>query len=60
MDEPKRKFKCTLTDGRTVIITAPSPGSLRRIAIQKYNSMIENLREVEEITNACSEELSKI
>lgn len=58
MDE--RKFKCKLSDGRTVIITAPSPGSLRRLAIQKYNSTIENLREVEEVTDACSEELSEI
>lgn len=59
MNEPKRKFKCKLPDGRSVIITAPSPGSLRRIAMQKYDCLI-NVREVEEIIDACSEELSKI
>lgn len=55
-----RIFRCKLQNGKIVEIKAPSKGSLRRISIQKYGSMIENLNEVEEITDACGEDLSKI
>ena len=55
-----RKFRCKLQNGEIVKIKAPSKGSLRRISIQKYGSMIENLNEVEEITDACGEDLSEI
>lgn len=53
-------FRCKLPNGEIVEISAPTKGSLRRISIQKYGAMIENLNEVEEITDACGEELPKI
>ena len=55
-----RKFRCKLQNGEIVEIKAPSKGSLRRMSLQKYGSMIENLNEVEEITDACCEDLSEI
>ena len=55
-----RKFRCELQNGEIVEIKAPSKGSLRRMSLQKYGSMIENLNEVEEITDACGEDLSEI
>lgn len=55
-----RKFRCKLQNGEIVEIEAPSKGSLRRISIQKYGSMIESLNEVEEITDACGEDISEI
>ena len=55
-----RKFRCELQNGEIVEIKAPSKGSLRRISLQKYRSMIKSLNEVEEITDACSEDLPEI
>ena len=55
-----RKFRCKLQNGKIVEIKAPSKGSLRRMSLQKYGSMIKSLDEVEEITDACSEDLSEI
>ena len=55
-----RKFRCKLQNGEIVEIKAPSKGSLRRMSLQKYGSMIKSLDEVEEITDACSEDLPEI
>ena len=55
-----RKFRCELQNGEIVEIEAPSKGSLRRMSLQKYGSMIKSLNEVEEITDACSEDLPEI